>query len=89
MGPGARHRAPLMGDGIVGRGSLCAQFHRHPSCSPIFISLAVGAVQKFVIRSLKRGNGGGCGGALHAPVLAWCGQARGGHQGSPFPVLCV
>lgn len=29
-----------------------------PGHSPLSISLAVGAVQKFVIRSLKRGNGG-------------------------------
>lgn len=84
-GEPAWHSSPLMGhhkEGERGKGgSPCAHFGPPPACSPLSISLAVGAVQKFVIRSLKRGNGGAPGGAagqlLHAPVPARCGTGEG------------
>uniref|UniRef100_A0A8B9Z7U7 PDZ domain containing 7 n=1 Tax=Anas platyrhynchos TaxID=8839 RepID=A0A8B9Z7U7_ANAPL len=89
--------SPLIGhhkEGERGKGgSPCAHFGPPPACSPLSISLAVGAVQKFVIRSLKRGNGGAPGGAagqlLHAPVPARCGTGVGGVPKSGAACVCM
>uniref|UniRef100_A0A8B9IGL2 PDZ domain containing 7 n=1 Tax=Anser cygnoides TaxID=8845 RepID=A0A8B9IGL2_ANSCY len=70
QGPGLAQVPPYgapHGGEVWGGGSPCAQFWPPHWHSPVSISLAVGAVQKFVIRSLKRGNAGcprgGCGAA--------------------------
>lgn len=93
----AWHSSPLMGRHTGGErgkgGSPCAHFRPPPACSAVSVSLAVGAVQKFVIRSLKRGNGGAPGGAagqlLHAPVPARCGAGEGGVPKSGAACVCM
>ncbi|XP_035167713.1 LOW QUALITY PROTEIN: PDZ domain-containing protein 7 [Oxyura jamaicensis] len=54
----------------------CSQFHPPPGCSPVSISLAVGAVQKFVIRSLKREK------SRRASILALAGPTAPQPNGS-------
>uniref|UniRef100_A0A8B9P782 PDZ domain containing 7 n=1 Tax=Apteryx owenii TaxID=8824 RepID=A0A8B9P782_APTOW len=85
-----------LGGPWAGRGAWDPTACDARGCSPVSVSLAVGAVQKFVIRSLKRGNGGArvpAGGLAGRACMRGSLHAGGrGHRGAPAlpsPELCM